>query len=123
MPVRSLTSSVIKWPNEKDVVASVQDWAREAACRHPDVVRIGYFGSYANGSSGVGSDVDLIVIVASADRPFHQRSGDWGTLDLPVPADVLVYTTEEWATMSQRSQGLTQEEIRWVYARHSDHSA
>jgi predicted nucleotidyltransferase len=37
---------------------------------HPEVVRVGYFGSYARGDWGVGSDLDLIIIVDRSDEPF-----------------------------------------------------
>jgi len=115
MPVRSLTSSVIKWPDARTVAAAVRRWARNIAADHPEVVRIGYFGSYARGNWGVGSDVDLIVIVSTAERPFGDRGRDWGTLDLPVPADVVVYTEEEWASMKARGRGIAAEAVNWVY--------
>jgi len=120
MPVRSLSSPVIRWPDAEEVVTAVRQWAQETAARHPDVVRIGYFGSYASGDWSVGSDVDLIIIVSGEDRPFIERSRDWDTLDLPVPADVLVYTEEEWASMRQRRQAITREIINWVYRRSDD---
>ena len=60
MPVRSLTSSVIRWPDAETVTDAVRRWAREAAEEQKGVVRIGYFGSYATGDWGVGSDVDFI---------------------------------------------------------------
>ena len=118
MPVRSLTSSVIKWPDAETVVKAVRRWAREAAEKHENVVRIGYFGSYARGNWGVGSDVDLIAIVSKADRPFPERALDWNTLHLPVPADLLVYTAAEWEAMEREQGGVTQQPIVWVYRRH-----
>ena len=115
MPVRSLNSSVIKWPEADNVIAAVSQWAREAAGRHPRVVRIGIFGSYATDAWGVGSDVDLIIIVEESDRPFEERSLEWNTVDLPVPADVLVYTKQEWASMKQQGRRITHGQVGWVY--------
>jgi predicted nucleotidyltransferase len=63
------------------------------------VVRLGYFGSYARGDWGVGSDVDLIAIVESTAEPFERRTLAWDLLDLPVPAELVVYTREEWERM------------------------
>jgi len=37
-------------------------------------LRIGYFGSYARGDWGVGSDLDLLVIVTAAEEAFEKRS-------------------------------------------------
>ena len=117
MPVRSLTSSVIKWPDDETVVDAVRRWAREAAETRDNVMRIGCFGSYATGDWGVGSDVDLIVIVSEADRPFQELARDWDSLDLPVPADLLVYTEAEWEAMEREQQRVTQQPIVWVLKR------
>lgn len=52
---------------------------------------LGYFGSYARGDWGIGSDVDRVALVARCARPFAQRPLDFDTSGLPVPADLLVY--------------------------------
>jgi predicted nucleotidyltransferase len=96
MPVRSSTSSVLRWPDRGSVVAALEAWAAREACRHPGLLRLGYYGSYARGNWGVGSDVDLIAIVEEAADPFEGRALAWDLLDLPVPADLVVYTREEW---------------------------
>ena len=54
--------------------------------RAKDWRRFGYFGSYARGDYGPGSDVDLIAIVRRAQRPFHERALELDVLGLPVPA-------------------------------------
>jgi hypothetical protein len=53
----------------------------------------------------VGSDLDIIVVVADAALPFEQRAADWDATDLPVPADVLVYTEAEWRNFEERPTG------------------
>ncbi len=103
MPVRSLHSSVLKWPDAALVTAEAKRWAEQIAARHPEVVRVGYFGSYARGNWGVGSDVDLVVIVERAEQPFPLRSAAFETATLPVPADVLVYTEAEWEALGRTS--------------------
>jgi hypothetical protein len=84
-----------------------------------DVARIGYFGSYARGNWGVGSDVDLIIVVDSSDEPPERRGVHWDATALPVPADVLVYTATEWAALSQggRFGQTVGRETVWVYSR------
>ena len=99
MPVRSLNSSVARWPDRQTVDRALHHWAADAMKTRPDVVRIGYFGSYARGDAGVGSDLDVVAIVKEADLPFERRAAGWDTSVLPVPTDLLVYTQEEWQTL------------------------
>ncbi len=81
------------------------------------VLRVGYFGSYARGDWGVGSDVDLVAIVAQADEPFEARGAAWDTTPLPVPADLIVYTANEWNALQKRGGRLAEQLARetvWV---------
>jgi hypothetical protein len=119
MPVRSLSSSVIRWPEAQTVEQAVREWANKVAEKRPEAVRIGYFGSYARGDWGVGSDLDLIVIVERAQDMFEHRTGRWDATELPVPADVLVYTTEEWNALEAQAgfARTVRNEAVWVYDR------
>jgi predicted nucleotidyltransferase len=118
MPVRSLSSSVLRWPDAQTVDRAVRGWAEKVVRRREDVLRIGYFGSYARGDWGVGSDVDLVIVVDSSEALFERRSVEFDASTLPVPADVLVYTREEWRTLSQqgRFRNASREAV-WVYRR------
>ena len=117
MPVRSLTSRVLKWPDAAAVGQAARCWAARMAQEHAEVPRIGYFGSYARGDWGVGSDVDLIVILSHAEGPRERRGVGWSRSGLPVPADVLFYTEDEWQALPQQGRfykTLLQEAV-WVY--------
>jgi predicted nucleotidyltransferase len=83
------------------------------------VLRIGYFGSYARGDWGVGSDLDLVVVVKRAELPPARRASEWDLTGLPVPADLLVYTEEEWEIVVSRGRfgEMLQREAVWVYER------
>lgn len=96
MPVRSLSSSVLRWPDRQEVEEALRVWAERLLARKPEIRRVGYFGSYARGDWGVGSDLDLLIIVDQTERPLELRSTRYDTTPLPVPADLLVYTAEEW---------------------------
>src|SRR5262249_16682613 len=68
MPVRSLSSSVFTWPDAGVVEQAVRQWAHQTARQNAGIRRVGYFGSYARGDWGVGSDVDLIIVVDRAEE-------------------------------------------------------
>jgi uncharacterized protein len=99
MPVRSSISRVLKWPDAEAVAVATRAWAEREIARHQGVRRLGYYGSYARGDWGVGSDLDLIAIVASAEEPFERRALAWDLSSLPVPAGIVVYTESEWARL------------------------
>ena len=122
MPTRSLTSSILKWPDAKSVDQAVRRWAENVVEQRQDVVRVGYFGSYARGDWGVGSDLDLIIVVERSDQPFERRAATWDTLELPVPADVLIYTNAEWQSLDRQGRfyQTVMREARWVYTEGSE---
>jgi len=99
---------------------AVWRWAEAVAHERPDVVRIGVFGSFARGDWGMGSDLDLLVLVADSDKPFPARASDFDTTSLPVPADLLVYTEAEWDALRSERRRLArtaEREARWLYTR------
>ncbi len=119
MPVRSLSSSVLKWPDAREIDQAVRRWAEQAVTARPEILRVGYFGSYARGDWGVGSDLDLVIIVERAEEPFERRATQWDTTELPVPAELLVYTKAEWDRLGEggRFYQTVMREAVWVYTR------
>ncbi|MGB9813724.1 MAG: nucleotidyltransferase domain-containing protein [Thermovenabulum sp.] len=118
MPVRSLNSSVLKWPDDKSVILSLKEWVEGITKKQQNIVRIGYFGSYARGDWGVGSDLDIIVIIDSSETPFHERSVKWDVSKIPVPVDLLVYTMDEFERMKKSNSKfykVVDKEVIWVY--------
>ncbi len=117
MPVRSLNSSVRKWPDPDAVLEEVRRWATCLAESQSAVLSVGLFGSYGRGDAGVGSDLDIVILVEEDERPFHRRLIG-APEELPLPADILVYTQEEWRDLHQRG-GLFSEtirrETRWLH--------
>lgn len=114
MPVRSLSSSVLKWPDARAVDRAVREWAARIAAGRPGIVRIGYIGSYARGDWGVGSDLD-IVVVTSGGPGSRIRGAE--IAELPVPADLLVYSESEFFRIRGRGRfgRVLAEEAVWIY--------
>lgn len=87
---------MLVWPSLEQVDRAARDWATHQAGSRDEIIAAGYFGSYARGEHGPGSDLDLVVVVAESHRPFIERALDWDVSRLPVPADLVVYTSAEW---------------------------
>jgi predicted nucleotidyltransferase len=117
MPVKSSTSSVLRWPDRHAVEAALRGWAAAEATRHPGLVRLGVFGSYARGDAGVGSDLHLVAVVEDSEEPFERRAVSWDLAALPVPAEILVYTQAEWRKLlgeGSRFAAVLRREARWL---------
>ena len=117
MPVRSSTSYVKRWPTPEAVLAAFRDWADAQAADRPELAALGYFGSHARGDTGFGSDLDVVAIVERSGFSRMERNRDWPYERLPVPADLLVFTVEEWKRMSERGDRFARvmsEEVVWV---------
>jgi len=120
MPVRLLNSPVLRWPDRATVERAAAGWAEKEALRRTGLLRLGYFGSYARGDWGVGSDLNLIAVVERSDQPFERRALDWDLLPLPVPAEILVYTREEWERLCKEGRRFARtvdQEARWLVER------
>ncbi len=117
MPVTSSTTSVKRWPTPDQVLDELRGWANVQAASRPDLVALGYFGSHSRGDTGFGSDLDLVAIVSKSDLTRLERNRDWPYERLPVPADLLVYTVDEWESMRRtggRFARMLGEEAVWV---------
>ncbi|MEK7078471.1 MAG: nucleotidyltransferase domain-containing protein [Patescibacteria group bacterium] len=54
------------------------------------------FGSYAHGRQKENSDVDIVVIKNTNERPIRRMMRMATTIKSPLGADILVYTPREW---------------------------
>jgi predicted nucleotidyltransferase len=120
MPVKSSNSSVLKWPDRKTLDRAVRSWSLEQGQLRPELKQLGYFGSYARGDWGVGSDLDLVAVVDDTTDPFERRALNWDLNGFPVPAELLVYTTNEWNRMQKKNERFIRvlnDEVVWTYLR------
>lgn len=108
MPVRSLNSAVFKWPSRDEVLVAARQWAGELLRGHPSVERILCVGSCARGDWGVGSDLDIIIVLSDCDLSPVERNAQYEPQDMPVPVDLMIFTRTEWASLRERCPGLYQ---------------
>jgi predicted nucleotidyltransferase len=67
-----------------------------ASCRQrPEVLAIVLFGSFVRGDFGVGSDVDVLIILKDSPLPFLERIPVYQPDRFPVDVDVFPYTWDE----------------------------
>ncbi|MBI4603742.1 MAG: nucleotidyltransferase domain-containing protein [Planctomycetes bacterium] len=85
----------------------------------PEVVRIGYFGSYARGDYVPASDLDVVVEVRESPHArWFDRPADFPhPSEVPLGVDLFIYTTEDIARMEREGSGWWRRvvsEVAWV---------
>lgn len=74
---------------------AVDDYVRTLAARHPELEEVILFGSLVEGTPVPGSDVDLLVILATSSQTFLDRIPAFLPSGFPVGVDVFPYTRAE----------------------------
>lgn len=67
---------------------------------HPQKIIL--FGSHAYGTATVDSDVDLLVMLDTEERPLHAAARIAAAVDHPFPLDIIVFTPSDWAASLKR---------------------
>ena len=119
MPVFSLTSHVHTWPSRAEVIVAIRAWVEDQRAKHPELVRVGYFGSLADGKRyGFGSDADVVAVVTHSSREhWWERPLDFDpTSEVPVDVDLFVYTDEEFAQLLARGDAFARvmQNVVWL---------
>jgi len=121
MPVRSLNSRIVKWPDRLAVEAAIRSLLPRLTDAEPRLRALGYFGSCARNEWGVGSDVDLVAVL---DVPAGEETPKildlpWArVIRLPVAHDLFVYSIEDLRRMTaegMRFSRMLATETVWVY--------
>ena len=121
MPVRSLNSRIVKWPDRLAVEAAIRSLLPRLTDAEPRLRALGYFGSYARNEWGVGSDVDLIAVLdvpAGAETPKAIDLPWARDIRLPVAHDLFLYSMANLQQMQgegTRFARMLATETVWVY--------
>ncbi len=90
-----LNSARPRFVDRSEILNLARQTAARIAARHPEVLKVLLFGSFAREDYGARSDLDLLVVVRQSDEPMRERIGRF-LADAPAyPTDMLVYTEEE----------------------------
>lgn len=84
-----------RFASKDEALDLARETARRIADRHPEVLRILLFGSFAREDYGTRSDLDLIIILRESNEPAPQRLDRFLAYAPAYPTDILVYTDEE----------------------------
>jgi predicted nucleotidyltransferase len=101
MPVKLLNSAVLKWPEKNKVLNEAKLWAKSMGLGDDNIVKIYCFGSICRGTWGVGSDLDIAIIIKKTTVPFISRASLYNSSAISVPTDILVYTQAEITKLSR----------------------
>lgn len=99
---KSSNSVKVVFADKANVLRQLKHYAKSIKQMHPEVERVGYFGSYANDTYGPASDVDLLIILRRSDKRFLDRIPDYIPENMSVSCDVFPYTVEEIENMKQK---------------------
>jgi predicted nucleotidyltransferase len=91
----SSNSVKIFFADKDRVLRELRAWAGGLREQHPEVERVGLFGSYATDTYGPRSDADLLILLRASDKPFRDRIPEFLPRHISVPCDVFPYTMDE----------------------------
>lgn len=78
------------------------DKAVAVLSRLDEVRRISLFGSYAGGRRDLFTDLDILVLMDTAESFLDRLPRLYALLRLPVDLDLLCYTPREWKSLRDR---------------------
>ena len=87
--------SVTIYSIDKEQIARALEQFVAACRRRPEVLAVVLFGSFLGERFGVGSDVDILLVLADSPHPFLERLALYRPEQFPVDADVFPYTLAE----------------------------
>jgi uncharacterized protein len=112
MPVRSLNSAILKWPEKQKVLSEAKVWAKSTGLNDNNILMIYCIGSICSDTWGVGSDLDIVIILKKTTVPFISRACSYETSAISVPVDLLVYTESEITKLSNGKSRFTDEIVK-----------
>lgn len=101
MPKKSSNSVKVVFADKANVLHQLKDYTKSIKRTNLEVEQVGYFGSYANGTYGPASDVDLLIILRKSDKRFLDRIPEFLPDNLSICCDVFPYTSGEIEKMKQ----------------------
>ena len=103
-----------------EVEAALRRWAGTVGPQRAEILRVGYFGSYARGDYTPSSDLDVVILLSTSDSRLLDRVLEYQPEGVPVACEVFPYTTDEVDQMRSEGRGWWHEieaHAVWVWTR------
>lgn len=95
----------------------MHQYAEQLLSSHPDVEEVVVFGSFADGTYAPGSDIDVLIILRSSDKPVWDRIPEFLPGAFPVGLDLFPYTRAELALKETSPMAAAFRSSGWRYRR------
>jgi predicted nucleotidyltransferase len=95
MQEKSSNSVKVFFADKDKILLQVEEYSKKLKKNHPEVVKVGLFGSYVTDKYGPASDVDLLIILKSSSKRFIDRIPDFLPSEIDVSCDCFPYTVDE----------------------------
>ncbi|TVR56521.1 MAG: hypothetical protein EA421_03290 [Gemmatimonadales bacterium] len=115
-----MSDSVSNSSSTFDLRTSVSDWARTSAEADESLLKVGYVGTFDLEGPETESHLDVVLVVEDTDVPMAERGSQWNLGPIGVPAQALVYTSDEWDEVMAGEGWLSQKmktQTVWVFDR------
>ena len=96
---------MIKSVDREAITRAVRAYVAGLCASHPEVERVIWFGSWADGIPVPGSDVDLCLVLSASDMPFRERVAYYLPFGFPVGMDLFPYTGAQLEELQRSSRG------------------
>jgi len=103
MPKTSSSSVAVKSLPRDEIARRVRIYAEALRRAHPEIERIVWFGSWANGVPVPGSDVDLCIVLTHSNKRLRDRIPDYLPGAFPLGLDIFPYTRSELERLGRES--------------------
>ena len=102
--------------NREAVVDQLRGAAKRLQREHPEVLRAYCFGSFAHGTPTPRSDADVLLVVASSDKPPRQRGPLFIDcfVEVSAPVDLFVLTAQEFEHAKGGVAGAARKGLRLI---------
>ena len=123
MPLNTQTQSsnsvVIKSVDRPAIEAAVETYVDRLLDENPEIIGVIWFGSWITGLPSPGSDVDLCLVLSTANKPRRDRVSEYLPVGFPVGLDLFPYTMSELEQLRQESPEWYREimsgrKVRWL---------